>query len=319
MEPESTDFKINQEPEKTDVEDKYKLAFLQIDKRLINLELALGELNEKIKNLKVIDSETANTIQERLEDLEDLIMVENLGGVELKKTLEGINSQIDELSKKTAILPPEEYQKIEASLLQKIDEKISTLPSSPSTLQEEVGRLNERIKVLETDVVQKIVSEVADLRNEMSKEIRDVKDRVSGLGTIKPDIDIKFLSSRLNSLKENVEYLLNRKTEIDMRMENLQKMLAQLALKAEQTPVEKPSIEIPSSIEQRISSLEDKVGLLADKLRTREIDEGKREVPMALNMQINELLDKIVNLESRLRAVEGGIQKSTKIEPVIVE
>ena len=317
-----------QGPEKAEVEDRYKLTFLQTDKRLINLELALGELSEKIKGLKTVDAETINSIQERLDDLEDLIMVENLGEVELKKVLGDMNSkmaQVSELSKAPPGMSSEELQRFEASILQKVDEKFSNLPTIPSnqltSLQEEITRLSERTRLLETEVIQKIVSEVADLRTEMSKEVRDVKDKLSGIGAIKPEIDIKFLSSRLNSLKESVEYMLNRKAELDMKMENLQKALAQVALKTEQLPVEKTSLEISSSIERRLDDIEEKVGFLADRIRSKEMEGGVKGqgTPVDLNMQINEILDKIVYLESRLRAVEKGMQKSEKVEPVILE
>ena len=319
MEPEPRSIETKQEPENIQVEDRYKLVFLQVDKRLVNLELVLGELNEKIKSLKVIDPETANAIQERLDDLEDLIMVGTLGGTELKEMLENINSQINEVAKKTAALSPEEYQKIESSLLQKIDERVSTLPSAPSNLQEEITRLGERIKTLETEAMGKIVSEVTDLRAETSKEIRDVKEKVSGLSSVKPDIDIKFLSSRLNSLKESVEYMLNRKAEIDMNIENLRKALAQIALKVEQMPSAEPSHGIPSSVEQRISNLEDRIGFLADELRAKKFKEerGDAGLPITLSTQIDELLEKIVNLESRLRVIERRDKESAG--PIVVE
>ncbi|MEM5879667.1 MAG: hypothetical protein QXU74_04230, partial [Candidatus Aenigmatarchaeota archaeon] len=49
------------------VEDKFKFALLQVDKRLVNLEIAIGEINEKIKSLTAVDAETINEIKERLD------------------------------------------------------------------------------------------------------------------------------------------------------------------------------------------------------------------------------------------------------------
>jgi len=324
LEPETENDEIKQEPEKIVADDKYKLSFLQIDKRLVNLEIALGELSEKIKGLKTVDPESVNAIQQGLDDLEDLAMLEDLGGTELKKMLEDINSQISELSKKTAALSPEDYQKIENLLMNKINEKISASPSLPPNqitgLQEEVARLNEKTRILETDVINKVVSEVTDLRTEMSKEMRDVKERIGEIGTIKPEIDIKFLSSRLNSLKESVEYMLNRKAELDMKMDNLQKSLAQLALKVEQVPVETARSEFPSSVDQRLSNLENRIAFLSDEVKSKEFeDREKMEEPkIDFDVQINRLLERIDYLENRIKTVEKGTQKSRR-EPIIVE
>ncbi|MHA1743339.1 MAG: hypothetical protein ACTSV6_03695, partial [Candidatus Heimdallarchaeota archaeon] len=55
------------------VEDKFKLSLLQIEKRFVDLEVALGELNEKIKK---VDVKAISEMKQRMEDIEDLIMVE---------------------------------------------------------------------------------------------------------------------------------------------------------------------------------------------------------------------------------------------------
>lgn len=301
-----------QKPENVEIEDRYKLTFLQMDKRFINLELAIGDLSEKIKGLKSVDSETINAVQERLDDLEDLIMVENLGGLELKKTLDSINSQIADLSKRTAGVSSEEIQKVEASILQKVNERVSSLPPAPlnqTGLQEEIARLNERTKNLETVVIQKIVSEISDLRTETSKEIRDVKDQISGIGATKSDIDIKFLSSRLNSLKDSVEFMLNRKAETDIKLENLQKAMSQIALKVEQTSIEKTLSEIPP-VEQKLSESEP---------REFESEPREEESSAFLSTDIGNLLEKIARLENKIKIMEKEVHKSTKSGPMVLE
>jgi len=301
-----------QKPENVEIEDRYRLTFLQMDKRFINLELAIGDLSEKIKGLKSVDSETINAVQERLDDLEDLTMVENLGGLELKKTLDSINSQIADLSKRTASVSPEEIQKVEASILQKVNERVSSLPPAPlnqTGLQEEIARLNERTKNLETGVIQKIVSEISDLRTETSKEIRNLNDQISGIGATKSDIDIKFLSSRLNSLKDSVEFMLNRKAETDIKLENLQKALSQIALKVEQTSIEKTPSEIPP-VEQKLSE---------SGPREFESEPREEESSAFLSTDIGNLLEKIARLENKIKMMEKEVQKSTKSGPMVLE
>lgn len=504
--------------QKGDSENKYKFALLQVDKRLVNLEIAVGEINEKVGGLKSFDQETLDEIKERIDDLEDLSMVENLGGTELKKTLEDINSKTNELSQKTDLLSGEmkkiqipapqteqiaslkdeitrmgeEIEPLETSLLKKIDERVSeiSLPTDkivnfekeiagvkeritklalktenlalkteemaaagplaevqPAVerrissleekvgelpneiyenfqkaikseskeisrlaekiddfesefanlkektrplgnvkdemkqlessilkrvndkitgisllseqmvklgneiagiedrikssvdieerirpLQEEVSRLKEKTSPMGTEVIQRVVSEVADLRTETSREIKEIKDRISGISVTKSDIDIKFLSSRLNSLKESVDYLINRKAEIDMKLENFQKAMAQFVLKTEQIVAAKPAAEVPSSVNRRLSALEEKVEELPNEIfenfqkamsqaASKPEQTGGEKAKKSfggLDVEINELLAKIDFLENRLKTLEKEKMKSGKGEPVIV-
>ncbi|MEM5853501.1 MAG: hypothetical protein QXS37_02835 [Candidatus Aenigmatarchaeota archaeon] len=461
-----------------EVEDKFKFALLQVDKRLVNLEVAIGEINEKIKSLTTVDVETINQIKERLDELEDLIMVENLGGLELKRFLENIDSRTTELSQKTASLsesvknfeekiselkggydtsalkdninklekniekienelkdinkrmseltPAQEVSRLEnnlgsitskideivgkieslepsilkkveekifdlkdivtglegriksveemrkslisleekiselkerirvteSSMLKKVDEKISVLPLISEqilsfgeeisklkeeasnlhrkseqliTLENEIKRLEERIRPLETQIIQRVVSEISELRSETSKEIKEIKDKISGMIATKSEIDIKFLSSRFNALKENVDYLLNRKAEFDMKIDNLQKALAKIAEKVEEMASKPP---IPASFEERLASMEKKIEAMPDEIFGNiknvisQLPGSVREGSLAksdVDTDIKKLLEKIAILEDKIISLKEYVKGSESGRPLIVE
>ncbi len=53
----------------TRIENKFKLSLLQTEKRLVNLEVAIAELEEKLKK---VDLEGIQNLKQKVEDLEEL-------------------------------------------------------------------------------------------------------------------------------------------------------------------------------------------------------------------------------------------------------
>jgi hypothetical protein len=371
-----------EEETKPEMGDKYKLTLLQIDKRFVDLELAVGELSEKIK---AFDPQVIADLQEKIDSLDSLIMTESLGVMEFKKMMENLEKRFEEIPKEAA-LSPENLNKLtssilpalESSILPKIETRISEIerkltsisikPSSPELeqrlenisaelknlvayTQNEIKNIKEKIRPFDQEIVQKIVSEVSDLRTEVSKEIRYIKEKIEGERATKSDIDLKFLGSRVNTLKESVDFLLNRKVEIDQKIENLEKALARLSgMTGETLPegviedvenarkelikkieraeevsqelekklelvkkVEGPApFVIPEKINERLASLEKKLSLLES-----EILPGK--MPTFPGKEISELISRIRALEARINALERAPQKPKKVEPIVLE
>lgn len=415
-------------------EDRLERRFILLEKRFIDLELAFDEVKEKLKEL---DPKVVSDILQRVGDLEDLILIENLGVRELKNLLEDVEKKYKELASRKPIvsMSPEDLRKITSSVVpiiksnvssveqkvekrlkeiaeekekleglikdiekkyeelasrkpvlsmtpedlgritnsvepilesvilpkveQKVEERlkaISTekgihfaaedLDKSIAKINKEIEYLKNRIKPLETEIVQKIVSEISDLRTETGKEIMDIKDKIEGVSATKSDIDIKFLSSRVNTLKENIDYLLNRKTEIDMKIEEIKKVVSKIAEKTVSSDVIKTIKDNKKTLDElseRIASIENSLKTLkivktgggeelykkiadmyekvdkklkeAEKLATA--SGLKAESP--LDSQIEELLDKIIFLESRLKAIEKVLEKKSKSEPIIID
>jgi prefoldin subunit 5 len=343
-----------------EVEDRYKLTFNQIDKRFVNLELAVGELNENLK--KALDQTSIDDLKQRLDDVEDLIMVENAGVIELKNMLEPIQESLENPKEIKFSTSPEDIEKfaksilprLESSILSKIDfrihgieEKIKSTPLESDVSQikshidsvldelkgvvtetrKEIENLKDSVQPMDKEIVKKIVSEISDVRLEFGKEVMYLKEKVEGERTTKSDIDLKFLSSRVNTLKDSVDFLVNRKTELDQKIENLENMIAQLPSKAEnilsadvmkKIQDNKGELEFANlgSLYDRLSALEDKVSSLET---TTEKPKNEKEVSNFLDKQIDELLDKIISLDTRIGILERTLTTGKRRQPVILE
>jgi predicted nucleic acid-binding Zn-ribbon protein len=258
--------------------------------------------------------------------------------------IEGKNSELNEkLKSMETSLSKNVEEKI--SSLSSFSEKISSLSEELSKLKEEnynfgkrieqisnieneIKSLNERIKLLEGQIIQRVASEISDLRMETSGEIKEIKDKISGITATKSEIDIKFLSSRLNSLKENVDYLLNRKVEFDMKLDDFQKALTKLAEKVED--IESMSFAT-TTVEERIRALEEKMEKMPDEIFNN-LKNAISQLPSVrqqkfkaetekpdLDSDIKKLLEKLSFLESKIMSLEEDVKSSGSGKALIVE
>ncbi|MEM5855280.1 MAG: hypothetical protein QW472_03090, partial [Candidatus Aenigmatarchaeota archaeon] len=204
-----------------EVEDKFKFALLQVDKRLVNLEVAIGEINEKIKSLTTVDVETINQIKERLDELEDLIMVENLGGLELKRFLENIDSRTTELSQKTASL---------SESVKNFEEKISELKGGydTSALKDNINKLEKNIEKIENELkdINKRMSEltpaqeVSRLENNLGSITSKIDEIVGKIESLEPSI-LKKVEEKIFDLKDIVTGLEGRIKSVEEMRKSL--------------------------------------------------------------------------------------------------
>ncbi|MEM5772885.1 MAG: hypothetical protein QXL86_01510 [Candidatus Aenigmatarchaeota archaeon] len=334
----------------------------EFEPEIVKLKEELKEMEEKIKSIFSKLSEI-NQLKEKTEKIEPSLLKkveENISGLRDKlNEIENRTKQIEEISKSLISIEEkmielrEKIRLTESSVNKNVDEKISVLPLLSEQvlslseafskvkeeidefksrteqivgLQNEVKRLNERIKPLETQVIQRVASEISDLRAETSKEIKDIKDKISGIIATKSEIDIKFLSSRLNSLKENVDYLLNRKAEFDMKIDNLQKALTKLIEKVDEI-ASRP--EIPSSVEEKLARMESRIEAMPNEIFENlkaalsqlpgksKIEKKEMSKPSDVDHTVKELLKKISSLESKLVSLEEEAKGSNK--PLVVE
>ena len=358
-----TEVKEAQPKEEKKVEESLQRKMLLLEKKFIDMELSFEELKEKIKGA---DSNVLAEIEQRLEDLEDMGLVDALGVTELNNLLGNIEKRYEELASRKPVISmtPEDIGKIsisvmpvvEAAVISKVEDRLKAIPTVAHVAPEDLDKalvgikgdieyLKGRTKPVEQEILQKVVSEIADLRTETGKEIREVKDKIEGVATTKSDIDIKFLSSRVNAMKENVDFMMNRKAETDMKIENLKKAILKIAEGAVSTDI----IRAIENNERILADLTERVGSIENSLKTSEssesgkvfykkissmydemnkkLEEAKRtpsiqsfktEPLTASDAQINELIDKIIFLESRMKAIENSLERKGR-NPIILE
>ena len=308
-----------EEKEEQNAEEKFKISLLNLERKILDLEGLIADLSKKVKEVEKVKSE--------IEDLEDLTMVGNLAVIDLKKKVEEVKvdkgklqSLINEVEALKNTLKPlkSEIEEIKKVLpMEEMKEKISFLENMTKRLSEEnkefqtnfseltltINKIKKDISRLEEEGLKKILSEITSIRSEMYKEIRGLKEQVEELEKKTSSVDIALLASKFNSLKENVDYLLNRKVEIDMKMKNLEESISKI-MSQEFLPENIVNdltriSERTRSLEERVESLKAIVVGMGEKIKKVESSKISTEAPSS------EILRRLKNVEEELKNIKG--------------
>ncbi len=308
-----------EEKEEQNAEEKFKISLLNLERKILDLEGLIADLSKKVKEVEKVKSE--------MEDLEDLTMVGNLAVIDLKKRVEEVKvdkgklqSLINEVEALKNTLKPlkSEIEEIKKVLpMEEMKEKISFLENMTKRLSEEnkefqtnfseltltINKIKKDISRLEEEGLKKILSEITSIRSEMYKEIRGLKEQVEELEKKTSSVDIALLASKFNSLKENVDYLLNRKVEIDMKMKNLEESISKI-MSQEFLPENIVNdltriSERTRSLEERVESLKAIVVGMGEKIKKVESSKISTEAPSS------EILRRLKNVEEELKNIKG--------------
>ena len=308
-----------EEKEEQNAEEKFKISLLNLERKILDLEGLIADLSKKVKEVEKVKSE--------MEDLEDLTMVGNLAVIDLKKRVEEVKvdkgklqSLINEVEALKNTLKPlkSEIEEIKKVLpMEELKEKISFLENMTKRLSEEnkefqtnfseltltINKIKKDISRLEEEGLKKILSEITSIRSEMYKEIRGLKEQVEELEKKTSSVDIALLASKFNSLKENVDYLLNRKVEIDMKMKNLEESISKI-MSQEFLPENIVNdltriSERTRSLEERMESLKAIVVGMGEKIKKVESSKISTETPSS------EILRRLKNVEEELKNIKG--------------
>lgn len=221
-------------------EDKFKLSLLNFQKRFVDLEFAISEIASRIKD---IDPENIKTFDQRVEALEDMIMVEQAGVHELKHIMQNVDNVFQttatlrdvedmrervrrvenlarasaEMTDMPAELSPETQQRIR-SLEQNVSELRDLTvevvsPMEVAEMRRGLGSLDERISLMRMSV--------DDLKRNIDKRIQDgIKS--SQITTA----DFGFIDTKINSLKAAIDMLSDKRVENEMKIASLEQRLA---------------------------------------------------------------------------------------------
>jgi len=338
------------------LEEKFKLSLLGLEKKVLDLE---GLVNDLKKSLE------AKNLEQRIEDIEDVLMATNLIIYDLKEKLEAIGfgklfekvdveklkdilERIEKLENELTTLKnleievpflktnSEQFKDALGSLkkelvsfnseLNLIKEKFTEIFSETEKMKERIEKaeilvesMNQKFSELKNQEFAKVLNEISSLRNDLNKEILKLKENLDELKKASPT-DLSILNSRLNSLKEDVEYLMNRKVEMDMILKNLEekvsevfegkivqeKLLKGLENFGKRVKTIEDKLKEIEKIYLRLSTLENSVEILKS-LATREIPEEKFE----------KIGNKLNLLASKLNALEIWVESKKEKTPQI--
>ena len=321
---------MSEEKEVENAEEKFKISLLNLERKILDLEGLIADLSKKVKEVEKVKRE--------MEDLEDLTMVGNLAIIDLKKKVE--EGKIDKEKLQTLVNEVETFKntlralKMEIEEIKKVlpmeelKEKISFLENMSKRLSEEnkefqtnfseltltINKIKRDVSRVEEEGLKKILSEITSIRSEMYKEIRELKERIEELEKQTSSVDIALLASKFNSLKENVDYLLNRKVEIEMKMKNLEESISKI-MSQEFLPENIINdltriSERTRSLEERMESLKAIVAGMGEKIKKVESSKISSEAPSS------EILRRLKNVEEELKNIKE-VRSETNLNEIL--
>jgi len=195
-------------PSTSDIENKVKLSLSQTEKKIVDLEIGLAQFKDTMSKFSGMSPEAISDIsqlpdlKQRVEDLEDLIMVETAGIEELKDLMEDIRGGMSpqEPKAQAAQMSPDAMQKI--SIIGDLESKISA------------------------------IDEVKRGLDDLSHEVAAMKHSAMNMGPAAMPQDTQLLSARIENVKTVLDELIKRKVEVDMKIEKLDKTMSFMQTKS---------------------------------------------------------------------------------------
>ena len=193
------------------LKDKVKLVGLEVDKKSADLEIKIGKVEERFKEVAY----DFPKLRDNAEEVESLLHVINLGLVDFKERFSDIDSRMSNLEK----MPESVERRIVGidNKLEKLDEDIKKL----------YLRLDE-IRTIKQDVTKTLEERIASNSEDIRKEISDNRAEVEHL---KKNIDA--LSFAIKSFERTVELtnlddIIRRFDAVDRKIVNTETDLDQL-------------------------------------------------------------------------------------------
>jgi len=279
-------------PSAAEIENKVKIALSQAEKRLVELELGLAELRDAVMKFSGVDQNSLAILSElpdlkqRLEDLEDLVMVESAGIEELKDVMEEVRDRINPTQAGTQ-LPEETAQK--TALMSDIESRLSSL--------DQVKR------------------ELDDLAHEVASMKQNAMQIVA-TPSVAPQ-DSQMLSAKVENVKAVLDELIKRKVELDMKIERLEKTMAFMQTRAAES--------VPENLKKEVDALNRNFSVVDSRMDaiesvSKNLSEDMQRIRASL--QKFDTFDKASGLAKELQArmeefkfIEGEVKRvSNRVE-----
>lgn len=267
----------------SELEDKLRMNYLQLERRINDLGLDVGKLFERLKTL---DIQEISKIPSRIGELEDLTNIISLGIIEMKKSLERLEEKtkgIDRLKGLEGKLSSLEHRFKETTTklmdiftkdvvrvreqTESLSSKLATITSSIISLRKELelldvhkflsqlDRINDKVISLEGKVDElRTSSDVSTLEKEvdiLKKQLKSISDI-----TLEKDVKLREVETSLNILAnkfKEFDFVSTFGKLRDMIKENEKRILSS-ELKVEET--NKSFEKLTEDIEQRFIQLE---------------------------------------------------------------
>src|SRR3989338_2119896 len=214
------------------IKDKVKIVELQLSKRISDLELSVGRLEERFKEIW----ELIPSLKDRAEEIEDLLNVVNLGIVDFKKSMEELHlrvGSIEELPGKVDKSIVEHNEKIKAfeATVNKLDDDLKAL----NTAKEGIVMKIDNAIMPNIDIVKESGEKNRITIEEMKKDLENFSYLVkSFLRTIElSDIDsvikrFDLVNSKILNIEVQIESLRGRVPDMSTLDKEMEMMKARV-------------------------------------------------------------------------------------------
>ncbi|OGW52412.1 MAG: hypothetical protein A2Y81_03420 [Nitrospirae bacterium RBG_13_43_8] len=286
--------------------------FLRIEKRVIEMELSIGEIKDSIQK---IDVSAVPKLKQEVDDTKDLIMVEQAAIIELKKILEQREKpQIpEELEQKISSIESSIQNAISKSdfdaKIETIEKEVKehTIPAEIENIYNKITQLESSLTALKTD------------RENISKEVEDRLKELSprDVGEKQPPIDYDMLVAKIGAGKENLEKLSRGKLDLELKIAEMGKKLEILERDIEGSPEKKFMHELKRNRKElvaansRIDSVERVARELMSDSRKFEKEIGKFESLEKISLlgrTVEDKLEKTQFIEDEVKRLTSRIQ-----------
>ncbi len=275
-----------------------KKDILQLEKKMVDLEISVTELKESLKN---IDLSSISELSQRVEDVEDLAMVEQAGIIELKKVL-------GEKPKEEVEVPSgleDRIKKIEGEL----SGASATTPATPVEMESLYKKLEESERQLIS-----LQQEVENLNKTSEEKLQEIEKR---LHIVKPTVDFDLITARFNSLRSDIDSMNKKKFEMDIKLAEFEKKFEMVDSRLRGSLAEGMTEEIKTSRKDllstniRIDSLERVSRNLISQVDNVENSLKKFESFEKMSFLSKEVEEKI----ERFKFIEGEMKRlSSRVE-----
>jgi len=291
--------------EESKIENKFKKTLLQTEKRIMDLEVSVSELAEKLKE---IDLKEFSAVKDRIEELEDLVTVEQVGIIELKKMLEEfrekagielVKEKIEEISA-TKSKVEEIEKKLEDNIrkiLEDVELKLKDFAEAKSKLESEISKLS----ATEKRHSEHLKEDVENIKNKL-KEIFEIKNKLDGISEEIVNIKSSF-GGTLNDLGKRVETIEKNFSDLATRLKGIETSANKLYADFDALRPLVEKMRNIENIEKRTSETEIALHNLEGKMK--EIEKASAEISK-FNIKLSEL-------EGRINGLDGKIKEAIAI------
>jgi len=319
---------------------------------VLHLEKKVSELEERIKSVeKSLEKVGIEDLEKRLEDLEDLVMVENALMVEIKKMMESSSELVDlkdrvknienSLSSLTSVGP----EKVKAEDLSRLSQRIESIEKDLSFLRKQISttdfnELKESVeKRLAEGVISKNIKEILEIQNmvlknesridNIEKSIENLKtslkelqptlglENVKKIGVLSNEVarrieETRELVARFNALQSDIEKRITKITTIEDELGNIKVWMDKLSKEFES--INAKIFELTKRQEENRIYLTEKILAQTEGVLKEVQDllaQTKNEVSEIIESKVNE---KLVDFGSLRKQMEELANRMAKME-----